>query len=278
MSLFDLLTRPIAFHPALARLLGDIPAAVLLGQAIYWTRTLPDNRGGWFYKKSTDWEVETTLSKRQQERARGVLRNAAGGFWKEELRGLPARLWYKVDELALEQALARTFPVAPFGATGCTDPCNKTDEEVQQGAPNRAANSRDYIAETTNKKAAAAPRSRGTTAAEAAAAFSILIKNDQDLLRLESLIEKLGEGWEKYLSAAVAEVRAREVKNVPFVSNVESPALRRLNDDQRQVRLEKSAAAVCRQESDFSVSGTQRPKLPRAPGGGIRQQHFKSER
>ncbi len=133
--------------------------------------------------------------------------------------------------------------------------------------------------ELLNKKAAA-PRSRGTTAAEAAAAaaFSILIKNDQDLLRLESLIEKLGEGWEKYLSAAVAEVRAREVKNVPFVSNVESPALRRLNDDQRQVRLEKSAAAVCRQESDFSVSGTQRPKLPRAPGGGIRQQHFKSER
>jgi hypothetical protein len=93
-----LLSRPVAFHPALARLCGSVTAGLMLSQAIYWTdvqeRTKPE-LGGWFYKTQEEWSDEICLSRSEQETARKRL--VALGFLKEEKRGMPGKMHFFVD-------------------------------------------------------------------------------------------------------------------------------------------------------------------------------------
>lgn len=96
--LFD---RPIAFHPILARLTGSVTAALMLSQAIYWANRTDES--GYFYKSQQEWQSETALSRSEQETARKNLRQF--DFWIEERRGVPARLYYRVDFEALSSAI-----------------------------------------------------------------------------------------------------------------------------------------------------------------------------
>lgn len=94
--------RVIAFIPALKRLTKSTNAAIMLGQALYWSkRTRRD--GGWFWKLQDEWQAETCLSKDEQETARKQLRKFA--FWHEKREGIPPKLWYRVDRRALAAAL-----------------------------------------------------------------------------------------------------------------------------------------------------------------------------
>jgi hypothetical protein len=70
----QLLARPIAFHPALSRLVGKATAGLFLSQMVYWSerRSHPD---GWVYKSWKEWERETTLSEDEQRTARKLLEN-----------------------------------------------------------------------------------------------------------------------------------------------------------------------------------------------------------
>ena len=102
----DLLAERIACHRHLSRLAGSAKAGLFLSQAIYWTRVgeaILEN-GGWFYKTIAQWSHETGLSRREQERARRCLK--ALGVLEEELRGLPAKLWFRVNLERLGEALA----------------------------------------------------------------------------------------------------------------------------------------------------------------------------
>ena len=102
----DLLAERIACHCHLSRLTGSAKAGLLLSQAIYWTRVgeaIIDNRG-WFHKTIAQWSHETGLSRREQESARRCLK--ALGLTEEELRGLPAKLWFRVNLERLGEALA----------------------------------------------------------------------------------------------------------------------------------------------------------------------------
>ncbi|MGH8671897.1 MAG: hypothetical protein ACREUA_07660, partial [Burkholderiales bacterium] len=68
----------IAFHPRLVTLTGRITSALMLGQAIYWTRRYlrhHPERDGWFWKTQREWNVETGLSRKEQETARATLRD-----------------------------------------------------------------------------------------------------------------------------------------------------------------------------------------------------------
>jgi hypothetical protein len=85
--------RPIAFHPALARVLGGINEALLFQQIAYWSDKGADPE--WIYKTQADIEAETTLARTQQENARRKLR--ALGVIEEQKRGVPARLYYRVN-------------------------------------------------------------------------------------------------------------------------------------------------------------------------------------
>ena len=50
MNSLNLLNRPIAFHRCLVILTGSILAALLLSQALYWQRRVPEQRDGRWFK------------------------------------------------------------------------------------------------------------------------------------------------------------------------------------------------------------------------------------
>ena len=97
-----LLERPIAFHPCLAVLTGSITSGLLLSQAVYWSLRTKDP-DGWFYKTQEDWQNEVFLNRTEQANARQKLRVFA--FWQEKKRGVPGKLYYRVDLDLLADAL-----------------------------------------------------------------------------------------------------------------------------------------------------------------------------
>ncbi len=138
--------RPVAFHRSFVSIrtktggkLG-VASALMLSQAIYWARRSSDNEG-WFYKTQEEWEEETGLTRREQETARKRLR--ATDFWHEELRGMPARLHFRVDFEALAAALGL-----------CQTSLHESARQVCTNPPNKFAQKRQtipYITETTTE-------------------------------------------------------------------------------------------------------------------------------
>ena len=96
-----LLGRHIAFHRRLVDLTANVKAALILSQAIYWTRHGRDiaMNDGWFFKTGEQWTMETGLSAKEQATARELLRDLA--ILGERRVGLPARLHFRlcVDQL-----------------------------------------------------------------------------------------------------------------------------------------------------------------------------------
>ena len=90
--------RFVAYYPSLADLSGSPKAALMLGHAMYMTRVVMEkqpNRGGWFWKTAKEWRKVTGLSAREIETARKVL--LKDGIMQESRRGMPAKLWFRVD-------------------------------------------------------------------------------------------------------------------------------------------------------------------------------------
>jgi hypothetical protein len=108
-ALQRLLDRPIAFHRTFVPLTGGVLSALMLSQAIYWTP-----RGyagdGWFHKSQEEWEEEIGLSRWEQETARKRLRLTE--FWQEDRKGIPAKMWYRVDLVLLYDAVLGNAPDA----------------------------------------------------------------------------------------------------------------------------------------------------------------------
>ena len=93
-SPLDSFDRPIAFHRGFVTLTGSVTAALMLSQAVYWQRRTHDPEG-WWWKTMEDWTEETGLSRKEQENARRRLKTI--GLLEEERRGVPARLYFRVD-------------------------------------------------------------------------------------------------------------------------------------------------------------------------------------
>lgn len=127
MNIAELLDRPIAFHRSFVRLNVGISGALLLSQAVYWSHRTND-ADGWFFKSRDEWIDETGLTRYEQEGARQRLR--AIGVLEEELRGVPARLFYRVDFEALERLL---------GADLSPTSWRKTTQLVGGKPPNKKA-------------------------------------------------------------------------------------------------------------------------------------------
>ena len=89
-----LLGRSIAFRPELVHILGSINAALFVSQLFYWTGKGSDP-DGWIWKTQEEFEEETCLSRKEQEGARRLAVDA--GVLLEEKRGIPCKLWYKLD-------------------------------------------------------------------------------------------------------------------------------------------------------------------------------------
>jgi len=105
-AIWPLLGRHVAFHRRLVDVTTNVKAALLLSQAIYWTRQgrAIALRDGWFHKTAGHWELELGLSAREQTSAREVLRMLA--LLDEQLLGLPARLHFRLNLEELGRRLA----------------------------------------------------------------------------------------------------------------------------------------------------------------------------
>ena len=86
--------RPIAYHPMIAHVLGDVKQALFTCQLLYWhdKGKLPD---GWIWKTQQEWTEETGLSRYEQQTARRHL--VEKGVLQEKLRNVPATLHYRLD-------------------------------------------------------------------------------------------------------------------------------------------------------------------------------------
>lgn len=99
----------VTFHRAFVDIGGSINAALLLSNAIYWTNRLPAERDGWFYKTKEEWEKETGLSRKEQDRARqqlierGLLEVRRSKIAEDEC---VTALWFRVNVDALQVCLA----------------------------------------------------------------------------------------------------------------------------------------------------------------------------
>ncbi len=120
LAILDCFDRPIAFHRCFVTLTGSVTAALMLNQAYYWQKRAKSH-DGWWFKTRDDWIEETGMGRYEQEGARKKLRTL--GLLREDLRGVPATLWYKVDESRLLEAIAKLgqstvpapVPLAPVG-------------------------------------------------------------------------------------------------------------------------------------------------------------------
>ena len=135
------LDRPIAFQRVFVALGAGITGALLLSQAVYWSRRSGDDTG-WFFKTQVEWEEETGLTRREQEGARSRLQSM--GLLCEERRGIPAKLFYRVDFEALQTSLDEC------AKQDCTKPPIKDDANEQTGTHQTA---KQDCAKRTNRPA-----------------------------------------------------------------------------------------------------------------------------
>lgn len=112
--------RPIAFHREYARLGAGITGALLLSQAVYWSKRT-SNATGWFYKTQEEWTEETALSRHEQETARKRLKSL--GILEEKKQGIPCRCFYRVNTEALISALQTSMPES--GKLACRNVADK---------------------------------------------------------------------------------------------------------------------------------------------------------
>ena len=147
MRVIDLLDRPIAFHRSLAALTGSVTAGLMLSQALYWSKRGKDP-DGWFYKTQEDWHAETYLSRKEQETARRKLRELGDGtVWQEELRGVPATLYFRLDMDKLEELLLG-LQYAPLVQSSMPE---RGKLECPKGTNKHAQKGQTYITETTTE-------------------------------------------------------------------------------------------------------------------------------
>ena len=158
----------------------------MLSQAVYWATRTGEN-DGWFYKTQADWEAETGLSRYEQESARKALKER--GILSEELRGLPAKLWFRINP---EELVAHLQPsLRPNPILGCGQTPNKYGEEPHP------SNGTENTTENTNKRGSARARKE-------APKQEILTLRIEDAFPVELATTEFSAAWENWLAYLTA--------------------------------------------------------------------------
>ena len=105
--------RMVSYPAGLAKRLKDVKAAIFLCQLMYWHGRGDDP--DWTYKTADELFKETGLSRKEQTRARTVLKQA--GLIEERRKGLPAKLYFKVNLDRFVELLAEDSQISPKGKT-----------------------------------------------------------------------------------------------------------------------------------------------------------------
>jgi hypothetical protein len=148
-TITSLLTdRPIAYHPVIAKALKSVTAGVFLSQFLYWTPRTKDPHG-WIYKTQADIYEETSLTRREQETARRILRDK--GVLEEKKAGVPCRLYFRVNKDALVTLLGEevTDPPLPQDGGNGHPSMAETDSPGCPNPPNRDVQSEQAINRNT---------------------------------------------------------------------------------------------------------------------------------
>ncbi len=90
----ELLKRPIAYHPIIAKALGSVNLAIMWCQLLYWSDKTK-NKDGWIRKSREDIYKETALSRREQETARKIGKEL--GVIEEKRMGNPCTVNYRIN-------------------------------------------------------------------------------------------------------------------------------------------------------------------------------------
>lgn len=98
----------VSYNVYLAKVGGGATAGLFLANICYWCERSTDPEG-WVWKTREQLGQETALTRREQETARRDL--VATGVLQEQLRGLPARLYYRVDWRVLAEKIAAVSQV-----------------------------------------------------------------------------------------------------------------------------------------------------------------------
>ncbi len=93
----------VAYQRGLARAVGDHSAGLLLSQMWYWSERQPAERDGWFFMTQEQIEDELVMHRKEQESSRRRLR--ALGVLEEVRRGVPAKLWFRINRPAVVKML-----------------------------------------------------------------------------------------------------------------------------------------------------------------------------
>ncbi len=93
MVLRALGTKPILFNPDLARMLGDIKAGLFFSQLLFWWKK--GREPDWIYKTIKEIEEETSLTRREQDRAINICRSK--GIIRVKLKGYPPKRHFQID-------------------------------------------------------------------------------------------------------------------------------------------------------------------------------------
>jgi hypothetical protein len=117
-----LLRRPIAFHRAFADIAGSAAGGLFLSQLFYWCDR-GDDPDGWIYKSIEEWREETCLTRYEQEAARRAL--TACGVLESEKRGMPRRLYFRLDLAVLASLLETASKSAAKPQASLLDPASK---------------------------------------------------------------------------------------------------------------------------------------------------------
>jgi hypothetical protein len=144
---FQTLGRPVVFYPSLAHMLHSVNAAVMLAQLLYWTPRASDDADGWVYKSADEWTRETSLSYKEQRKARQRLVRLR--VMEERNDRLNHRLYFRVNAKILNDLTAIWFAAYP--------PEGGTCPKVISG------NAQREVREVTSGQVASAQRAVRTT-------------------------------------------------------------------------------------------------------------------
>lgn len=145
--MLDYLDRPIAFHRAFVQLGIGITGALLLSQALYWSKRTKD-ADRWFYKSIEEWGEETGMTRREIDTARSKLRKL--GILVEKKQGVPCRIYYRIDEPNLLGCLGQTC-MADCATLEFTDPPGCRGE-IRQSITENTQRSPKTTTETVSTK------------------------------------------------------------------------------------------------------------------------------
>lgn len=94
--------RPVAFNREFVDLGAGIIGALVLSQAVYWSKRTND-KYGWFYKTAEEWKDEIGVTRWELETARKRLVDA--GILDYKKKGVPCKSHYRVKAKELYKRL-----------------------------------------------------------------------------------------------------------------------------------------------------------------------------